>query len=195
LGGLFPQAPARVRFRAFGEALAPYVALRPYTHKLWLDVCFLLIIAALHHTVLPSFTRHLFVVDLMTPWIVATFVVATLPRAIFLGGIAALLLETHSAAPAGLYLCAFWVIAVVLHLTRSTLSWRHVFPWLVTLAASELWVMIFESFVSGVSEGSLRFDAVHLARQGLRLFTSTFAGLILARRIIRDEPWSKGVNA
>ncbi len=172
----------------FGHFLIP----RPYTRRLWLDLVYLLVIGAVHHTVLPSFTRHLFVIDLMTPWIVATFVVASLPRAAILGGCAALILETHSAAPAGLYICAYWIIAVVLHLTRSTLSWRHIFPWLVTLALSELWVMIFESFVSGVNEGAVRFDPMHLAKQGLRLLTSTLAGLLMAKRIIRDEPWSEG---
>lgn len=171
--------------------VAPYLVPRPYTQKLWLDLFFLLVIGALHHTVLPSFTRHMFSADLMTPWIVATFVVASLPRAILLGGCAALILETHSAAPAGLYLCVYWVIAVVLHLTRSTLSWRHIFPWLVTFAASELWVMVFESFVSIMRDGTVHFDPMYLARQGLRMLTSTLVGLVMARGIIRDEPWSE----
>ena len=186
-----PGADNLTRMRGGAVALAAYLWPRPYTRRLWLDLVYLLLIGALHHTVLPSFTRHLFVIDLMTPWIVATFVVATLPGAILLGVVASLILETHSAAPAGLYLCAYWVVAVSLHLTRTTLSWRHLFPWVVTFAVSELWVMVFESFVSGVSVGAVHFDPVHLAKQGLRLLTSTVAGVLMARRIIDDDPWSE----
>lgn len=186
-----PAAHSLSRLRGAFATLKPFLLPRPYTRRLWLDIVYLLVIGAVHHTVLPSFTRSLFVIDLMTPWIVATFVVASLPRAALLGALAALILETHSAAPAGLYLCTYWVIAVVLHLTRSTLSWRHIFPWLVTLAASELWVMVFESFVSGVNEGGVRFDPMHLAKQFLRLLASTVIGLFMAKRIIEDEPWSQ----
>jgi hypothetical protein len=172
------------------KSVRPTLSLRPHTGRLWLDLLYLLVIGALHHTVLPSLSRSLVVVDLMTPWLIACFVTETLPRGALLGLVGAMIVETHSAAPAGLYVCAYWVIAVVLYLTRSTLSWRHAFPWVVTFAVGELWVVGFESFVTAVNAGGqptsapLAFvDWSRLALGGTRVIIAVALGMLISQRL------------
>ena len=170
------------RVRVAAQWLRPWVALRPYTGQMPLDIIFLLVVGALHHTVLPSLIGGVMLVDLMTPWLVVTFVSAPLPRATVIGVLGSLILESHSAAPAGLYLCAYWVVAVVLRLTRSTLSWRHALPWMVTFLVTEIWVIAFETFVVSVSEGNFHFGFGYALAQMVRLVTSSAIGMLLCRR-------------
>jgi len=93
------------------------------------------------------------------------------------------ILETSSAAPQGLYLSAYWVILVVLYLTRATLSWRHAFPWLVTIGLAELWVIAFEVFVTFVNEGGMKVDSGFLLAQVLRVLLALAFGMIASRRL------------
>lgn len=180
------------RLRHATAAALPWVKIRPYTGRIVLDLVFLLIVGALHETVLPSLVGSVLLVDLMTPWLVTTFVAAPLPRALLLGTFGALILETHSAAPAGLYVTVYWMIAVVLRITRGTLSWRHAFPWAVTFLVSELWVILFESFVIGVGDGGNPFDLRYVLTQAARLVASVLLGMLLCRRFMElgvgEEP-------
>ena len=167
-----------------------YLLPLPATGRLWLDLVYLIVVGAVHFTVFPSLTQSFFVVDLMTPWIVVTMIAQPFPRGALIGAVGALVLETHSVAPAGIYITAFWVIGVVVNLTKSTLSWRHVFPWFVTLVLAEIWVMAFESFVQGIYDTGgtmLRFGPAHLAHESFRLVFSTAFGLLIAHRFMRAD--------
>lgn len=175
------------RFKGYAAQAVPFVRLRPASGRLWLDIVFLLVIGVLHSAVAPTFTGNWLFLDLITPWLTVHFVTQSLPKAALLGAIGALIIETHVAAPAGLYFCAYWVVIVTLALTRSTLSWRHAFPWLVTMTATEAWVIGFESFVRLVNEGPEGFRLEDLLHQGTRLIAAALFGLFLARRFITGD--------
>lgn len=172
------------RLRETAVHVRPWLVPRPASGKLYLDILFLLLVGALHHTILPSLFGSFVLIDLMTPWLVTTFVAAPLPRAIVTLIVGALVLETHSAAPAGMYIAAYWVICVALRLTRSTLSWRHAFPWLVTFIVAEAWVILFETFVMSVSEGQLRLSFGYVVAQLVRLAVAAFFGMLLSHRLM-----------
>jgi hypothetical protein len=172
------------RVRVAMEGLRPYLRFRPHSGRLWLDLILLLVVGALHHTVLPSLTRSLVPIDLMTPWLVTVFVLETLPRAALLALFGALIVETHTAAPAGLYIVAYWVILVALYLTRGTLSWRHAFPWVVTFLLSQAWVIGFETFVLSVSSGGFPFGIKYVVSQVARLLISVPLGLLLCQHFM-----------
>lgn len=172
------------RVREAAAQVRPWLVPRPASGKLALDVIFLLLVGALHHTVLPSLFGSVVLIDLMTPWLVTTFVASPLPRAIVTLIVGALILETHSAAPAGMYIAAYWVVCVALRLTRSTLSWRHAFPWLVTFLVAEAWVILFETFVMAVSEGQLQLSFGYVLSQLVRLAVSAFFGMLLSHRLM-----------
>jgi len=161
-----------------------YLRFRPHTGRLWWDVLLLLFIGALHGTVLPSITGSLVAIDLMTPWLVTILVVEKMPRAMIFVAISALMLETHTTAPAGLYLCVYWVIACVIYLTRGTLSWRHGLPWLLTYTGAQLGVIGFETFVLAINAGSRPFNWTYLFVQLCRLPLAVAIGMLLCRRYI-----------
>ena len=160
--------------------------LRPYSGRLWLDCLLVLVVAALDTSILPSMFGSLTNIDLMTPWLVTALVHAPLPSGALLAGLGALLMEAHGSAPAGLYLVAYWLIAVLIYLCRSTLSWRHAFPWLVTYGIAEVWVTGFEAFVLTVKAGSLPGDFGFFARAVAQILLAVGIGALLCRRSLTD---------
>ena len=172
------------RLRTAWIQVKPLLSFSPVSGYLWLDTIMLLLVGTLHHTLLPSITHGVFAIDLMTPWLVTTLVCETLPRGLFLAGIGALILETHSATPAGFYLCTYWVIAVAIHLTRGTLSWRHAMPWAFTFGLSQLWVVFFATFVLAVNAGSSIFTWMYLRVQCETLLTGIALGMLFCHRYL-----------
>ncbi len=172
---------SRVKFAL--SAARPWLRFRPHSGRLWLDLIYLLIVGALHFTMIPTLTGSWLPIDLMTPWLITCFVSEPLPRGALLGLAGAIILETHSAAPAGLYVCAYWVIATVLYFTRFTLSWRHIFPWVVTFFLGEIWVVGFETFVGAVNEGGYQFDWKFVLAQIARVLAAVALGLLLSHRV------------
>lgn len=172
----------RERLRSAMASVLPHLKFRPASGKIWLDVICLLIVGALHFTILPTLTGSWLAVDVMTPWLVTAFVAEKLPRAAFVGLVGSVILETHSPAPAGMYACAYWVTLCVLQLTKATLSWRHIFPWVVTYLLAEVWVIGFETFVGAVYESGYQFDGKFLSGQIARVLASMLIGLILSHR-------------
>ena len=183
------QTIGRLRFAWI--QLKPLLKFRPVSGRLWLDTFELLLVGTLHFTVLPAMTRGLIAIDLMTPWLVTTLVCVSLSRGVFLAAFGALILETHSIAPAGFYLCSYWVITVVIQLTRSTLSWRHVMPWLITFSVSQIWLVAFFSLVLAVNAGSSSFDWRFLRTQSEMVISGVAIGMLLCRRFLAGAVMSE----
>ena len=175
------------RLKDYRTRLGELFESAPYTGRLWLDLLLLFLCVVLQHAILPTLTMELIPIDVMTPWLVVGFVSQPLMRSSIMLALGALLVELHTAAPAGLYLCGFWVIAVTLWMVRSSLSWWHAFPWIVTFTAAELWIVLFESFVRSIAAGSFNFVPVDLAKETLRIGLSVGIGMILCRPFMRAE--------
>jgi hypothetical protein len=168
------------------DTFKPLFHPKPYTGKLWVDLIFLLLLGALHSTVIPSIIGRYLSFDLMTPWLICTFVAAPLTHSVIVLMVASFILETHSACPAGMYMTAYWIIMAVIWLTRATLSWRHAFPWTVTMVVAQLWVILFEAFVKAVTAGTVHISFFDVWCQALRLITGTLFGMGLAQRFLRE---------
>lgn len=172
------------RLKDISTRIASELALAPHTGRLWLDIVLLFACALLQHAILPTATRGLVPIDLMTPWLVIGFVQQPLLRSLVLLVIGALLVELHSAIPAGLYIAALWVVCATIMLFRSSLSWWHAFPWVVTFALSELWIVAFESFAHSISAGGWTLGPLDIGREALRILLSVGLGMILCQRFL-----------
>jgi hypothetical protein len=119
--------------------------------------------------------------DLITPWLVIIFVVSSPLHATFFWFFASALLETSSLAPKGMYFCAYWIVLSVLLLTRKTLSWKLVAPWLVTFFFSAFWINFFETTLVFVTQDAKQLDFEYFFRQFIEVFVTCALGMILAR--------------
>ncbi len=160
--------------------------LSPNSGKLWVDILLLFIVSALHFSILPSLLGGYIYLDLITPWLITTFVLSPLGKSIILAVIGGWVMETHSVAPTGIYICIYWMVAVGVHVTRSTLSWRHMTPWVLTYFASGFWVFLFESFLQGLSEASMLLNLHYLYMQLSELAFTVIVGLLLTERFRRS---------
>lgn len=157
--------------------------MRPNCGLLWADIMWLLVVGAIDTHILPSLTDGILPFNLMTPWLVVTFIVSPSYVAFIMLLIGSLLLETSSGAPRGLYMTAYWVIFAVLTLSRKTLSWRHAVPWLVTFFFSSFFVSNFETLLIFLRQDPAQLDFFHFAKQTIRVSLSVIVGMTFA------QPW------
>ncbi len=165
--------------------------LRPNSGHLWKDIIFLLCIAFIQMTVLPSLFGSYGYLDLITPWLVVTFICQRPLKALCLASIAAIVLETRLAVPAGLYLCIYWILCSLLIQIRPALSWRYRTPWFVCYVGATLWVLLFESFVINFLQADLLAEPHYFVHALLRLIVATGYGMYLSSEwmnIDAEEP-------
>ena len=161
----------------------PWWHIRPCTGKWWLDVIWVSVIAAIHQHVIPSVLGSSIPIDLITPWLVISFVVGS-PFEVFLVWIlGSMFLETASNAPKGLYLCSYWIVLCVLMLSRKTLSWKLVAPWLVTFFLASFWISQFETLVIFIKQDPTQLDFGYFFSQLLRVLIVCLIGMAMA------QPW------
>lgn len=166
--------------------LPQYLRIRPDTGKLWLDALYLIVIAVAQYSVLPQFFGQYLSVDLMTPWLITAFVRQPPHRHLLLGLLGGVLWETHSSAPVGTYLCAYWILAVMVGTVKETFSWHHWIPWLVTFAVAELALVVFEIVLIFVSRDPGTVDFYYSFAQLLRIGAAAAFGALLCRKWIID---------
>jgi hypothetical protein len=165
--------------------------LRPNTGSLTKDILFLLVIGFIQITVLPFLFGTLGYLDLITPWLVITFIRQRPLQAHILALVGALIVETRLAVPAGLYICAYWILANVISLVRPALSWRYKTPWLVSYALASLWVILFEVFVINFLQTASLHQPAYIAQQVVRFIVTVSYGMYLSREwmtIDAEEP-------
>lgn len=163
------------------KELLPQLRFRPDTGRLWLDLIFLLAIIIVQITIIPSLLGR-YLLDIVTPWLVVCFVRQSLAKATFLAFIAAITLENHSSAPAGLYLCTYWILLNTIIFFRPNLSWRHNISWIVVFTISELWLIAFEIFLVIFTGGSEMFNIYLLLEKTVSLLLAVTMGMFFYRK-------------
>lgn len=164
---------------------------QPNTGSLGKDLLFILVVGFLQITILPFLFGTLGFLDLITPWLVITFIRQRPLSGHILGLIGALIVETRLAVPAGLYICAYWILANVIFLVRPALSWRYKTPWLVSYALASIWVILFEAFVLNFLQTASLNQPVYIAQQVIRFLVTVSFGMYLSREwmtIDAEEP-------
>ena len=130
----------------------------PGSSSLSSDFAFLTVLGFLQLTVLQVSAIHPIVVDLMTPAIALLSVTNPLKRALPLSIFAALLLETHTAVPFGLYFCSYWVITVTISLVKAHISWRQVSSWVYVVLSVQGFTLINTALTQHLTANSLAFN-------------------------------------
>lgn len=154
---------------------------RPDCGSFPLDLAHLLLLAIIETTIVPHKTLGLFRVDILSPWLFVFFVFGPIHKTLPLAILGGLLQETRSTAPAGLYISAYWSVAVTVYYIRHTLSWRHASPWSITLLSFMAWIISFETLVIAVSQDVSRLNLNYALNQSLRAAIAVAIGLFFAK--------------
>ena len=134
--------------------------------KTYLQLLMLMLSAVLQLAILPHLLPGYLLCNLLTVWVVVSAVLLRLAPAMAIALFAALLLETHSAVPRGLYLCAYGTLIGVLHMSKGLVMWNLHSAWLAVMVTAELWLLLWESIAVNVPTAAL---FTHSGKYALRL--------------------------
>lgn len=172
---------ALVQDRPKATSLQEFLTRRlPAKYLTW-DLAYLFVLAWLQLHFLPHILGAS-VIDLITPWIVAYIVFAPLNRSIVLALCASALLETHSLAPAGMYVCIYWVTSVALVSVKDTFSWSRRGPRISAFLAAELWLCTFEFLLIIIRGDFPQHQAIYTIYQVIRITIAVIFGTSLFTR-------------
>ena len=157
--------------------------IRPCTGVWWADILWLAIVVAFNNHILPSIFGSHIPIDILTPWLVVSFVVGSPFQATLIWFLGSLMVETSVDVPKGLYLCAYWIILSTLLLSRKTLSWKHAVPWLVTFFFASFWIENFETLTIFLRQDPKQLDFGYFFGQLIRVTISCLFGMSVA------QPW------
>jgi hypothetical protein len=154
---------------------------RPDCGNFLLDLFHMFMLVAVEQAMIPHNALGVFRVDLLTPWLIVSFVLAPLRKSLPIAVMAGLLQETRSAAPAGLYISAYWSAAIALNYIRHTLSWRHMGPWAVTVICGMTWVVAFETLVTALTQDAGRIGIRYAFEQIFRVGIAAAIGVMFSQ--------------
>lgn len=148
--------------------------------RFYLQLLALVPLAVLQLSLLPALLAGYVICNVITVWVVLNAVLLRLPQALTLALLSALLLETHSTAPRGLYLCAYGTLVGALHLIKGLVTWNMRSAWLVVVVAAELWLSVLEHVAVAMPGAELW---PHSSKYLLRLGGTCLVGYLLFKYV------------
>ncbi|NRA44888.1 MAG: hypothetical protein HRU09_08035 [Oligoflexales bacterium] len=165
---------------------------RPASGSFGLDIFYIILIISFQVSILPSLLSYSDL-DLLTPWLVFLFIGLGTGQAMLLALLGAIALENHGTFPAGLYFCSYWIMGTLISLLKKHISWRNTLPWIATFTISQLWIVLFETFVFLVKTSNLLFlDLKYGTGVFIRMLTAFVIGVFAARfapfKVTEEKP-------
>jgi hypothetical protein len=167
------------------EAKQRWWIIKPCTGFWWADLIWVSVVFTLHQHVLPALISPSIPIDLITPWLVVSFVVGSPLQVVSMWLVCSMFLETSSTAPKGTYLCAYWISMCVILISRKTLSWKLTIPWFVTILLTAFFVCFFETLMVFIRQDAKQLGFFYFFSQFLRIILICLVGMSLA------VPWMR----
>ncbi|MEZ4741722.1 MAG: hypothetical protein R3B45_04625 [Bdellovibrionota bacterium] len=153
---------------------------RPFCGNEFIDFICLLLISVFQLTIMPSIFPDYIAIDLLTPWITFAFVTLNAPSSIIHAMLAALLIETHSSVPMGMYICVYWVLGSVIISFKENISWHMRSSWISLLIFSQTWVFLAEFCVSFIGSQGLPLTLHFYIGEGFKIIFAPLFGIALS---------------
>lgn len=153
----------------------------PNSGFFWRDAFYIILLASIQFSVFNSIISPHVSFDLITPWLVVICVGESLPISLGLGMIAAGLMESSSAIPAGTYFTIYLIMISLLQLIKGHLSWYNHSTWRVTMFCAQGWVCLFELTVAYL-RAPLGLDTPQLLTHLTAFFISPLFGIWLGTK-------------
>jgi len=183
-------ANSKTRSLGAGPSLISRIP-KPFSGSEGADYLYLIILATLQTAILPTLLPDYLMIDILTPWITLVFICKKSSSAVIQGFLAAILIETHSATPAGLYICSYWILGTAVTLLRGSMAWHSRVSWVSLIILAQSWVFVTEFFVSFIESQALPTDIYFYIGQGFRIIFAAVFGMFLFQNL-RPTPQKGG---
>jgi hypothetical protein len=155
--------------------------MRPSTGSILADIFWFSLLFTIHQHILPSILGPNFPIDLVTPWLVISFVVSSPSHSLLLWLVASSLMETSTIVPRGFYLCAYWLIFAAILLTRRTLSWKLTVPWVVSFFFASFCLGNFETLLIFLKQDGKQLGFNYFFFQAIKTLLAIVIGMTYAQ--------------
>jgi len=168
-------------------------AWRPTPGSWFHDFCRVVGLFFVQDTILGAIPFGGLQLDLLSVYVIYAAAFRTMGRAAWVAGLAAYLLETHSAAPIGLYGCVYGALVVILQTLRHHISWHQISTWLMMVFCTELILFLFTCLL--IQSYALELDNFPLVfwiEAGCKFVGSVAVGTLLLGILVHEkrESWA-----
>ena len=150
------------------------------------DLGIFFIIVFFQNVLLPSLDLGHLKFDLYIPWLVICILRMQIERALLFYGLVILIMESSTAAPSGLFLVAYAMIGIFLHILKYHISWRRTISWIYAMAAATTLLGCLESMALYLSEPSRQMGFYALT-WGARVAVNSLLVFLLPTHWLSDE--------
>lgn len=164
---------------------------RPHTSNFAIDLVFLVVLICLEETLVSSVLGPHLTVDLLTVWVACSVLQKQAGPAFVYAVCAALMQESRTSTPAGTYVCAYWILSILIVHFRPVLSWRFFTPWMAMFFAANILVITMSLLVVFVSSSYANFTFWHLVSFLFRIAVGLGFGVYISKDFIgpySEEP-------
>ena len=177
--------------KGFSTFLANFVP-NPQSESLWHIYGILYLAAVAQWTLIPKLFPAYFHIDLITPWVAVNCITKTYQNSCILAFSAGWLVETQTSTPMGQMILTYWLLASLMRVLRSNISWRSKGPWILTLMLASVLLILGECIVL-ISENSMaRFDFTFLSASLIKVMVAGLLGLTIPASMLfikqKEEP-------
>jgi hypothetical protein len=150
------------------------------------DLGVFFVVVFLQNVVLPSMDLGHLKFDLYIPWLVICLLRMHIERAMLFFLLVILLMESSTAAPSGLFLVAYSIIGIILHILKYQISWRRTISWIYAMAAATTLLGSLEAMALYLSEPSRQMGFYALT-WGSRVAINSLLVFLLPTHWLSDD--------
>lgn len=159
----------------------------PINEQFWPNVLLTVFVCFIQTSLIPNTFGKYIYIDLVTIWLVYTFVFHRFARSLIIMTIASIFLETTTTTPFSMYFCAYLLPLSLISAFREPISWHHFTPWFVTLISILLWVIAWEYAVVSLKLKTFYFNWDYIIKTVVRIVLSLIVGIILFQRWLKQD--------
>lgn len=123
----------------------------PLENSFFWEALYIIFFLVFQDYIIPQLFPKMYI-DLLSPWILISFVLRKPLRFLPLSIFAVILIENHSSWPFAFFFTLYWVFGVFLSLFRQHISWTNFLSWGVLFSLAQLFILVMESVSYGVSK-------------------------------------------
>lgn len=161
----------------------------PFQGRMIWEVCYVLLLFIIQSNLLNNIFG--ISIDIITPYLAIATILLTPVKALVLISITSFILETHSSAPVGFYLCNYWALASFIFLIKHNIPWHNTSSWISLFTFAQTWLFAWSFFIRFTEEQYLPTSSLFYLEEAFKIFAAIVFGVFLVQVINKYQSNTK----